>query len=54
MFFREPEVEFSKPGPINGSMAASLTLSAIGVLAIGLLPAAFWSAAQSAWGNLFG
>lgn len=54
MFFREPEVEFSKPGPINGSMAASLALSAIGVLAIGLLPAAFWSAAQGAWGNLFG
>ena len=54
MFFREPEVEFATKEPINGPMAASLALSAIGVLVIGLLPAAFWSAAQSAWGNLFG
>lgn len=54
MFFREPEVEFATKEPINGPMAASLVLSAIGVLVIGLLPAAFWSAAQSAWGNMFG
>lgn len=54
MFFREPEVEFATKEPINGPMAASLVLSAIGVLVIGLLPSAFWSAAQSAWGNMFG
>lgn len=54
MFFREPEVEFATKEPINGPMAASLVLSAIGVLVIGLLPSAFWSAAQNAWGNMFG
>jgi len=54
MFFREPEVEYATKEPVNGPMAASLVLSAIGVLVIGLLPAAFWSAAQSAWGNMFG
>lgn len=54
MFFREPEVEFATKEPINGPMAASLVLSAVGVLVIGLLPSAFWSAAQSAWGNMFG
>jgi len=54
MFFREPEMEFATREPINGPMAASLVLSAIGVLVIGLVPSAFWSAAQSAWGNMFG
>jgi NADH-quinone oxidoreductase subunit N len=54
MFFREAEVEYATKEPINGPMAASLVLSAIGVLVIGLLPATFWSAAQSAWGNMFG
>jgi NADH-quinone oxidoreductase subunit N len=54
MFFREAEVEYATKEPINGPMAASLVLSAIGVLVIGLLPSAFWSAAQSAWGNMFG
>jgi len=54
MFFREPEVEFATKEPINGPLAASLALSALGVLVIGLLPAGFWSAAQSAWGNFFG
>lgn len=54
MFFREPEVEYATKEPINGPMAASLVLSAIGVLVIGLVPAVFWSAAQSAWGNMFG
>ena len=54
MFFREPEVEYATKESINGPMAASLVLSAIGVLVIGLMPSAFWSAAQNAWGNMFG
>ncbi len=54
MFFREPEVEYTTKESINGPMAASLVLSAIGVLVIGLMPSAFWSAAQNAWGNMFG
>ena len=54
MFFREPEVEYATKESINGPMAASLVLSAIGVLVIGLMPSVFWSAAQNAWGNMFG
>jgi NADH-quinone oxidoreductase subunit N len=54
MFFREPEVEFETRESISGSMAASLALSAVGVLAIGVLPTWLWEAAQNSFTNFFG
>jgi NADH-quinone oxidoreductase subunit N len=54
MYFREPEKEFTTREPISGSLAAGLSLSALMVLVIGILPAAFWDAAQEAFGNFFG
>ncbi len=54
MFFREPEVEYATKEPISGPLAASLALSAVGVVVIGLLPAWVLDAAQSSFGNFFG
>lgn len=51
MFFREPEEEFALREPINGPLAASLALSAVGVVALGLLPVWVWDAAVSAFRN---
>ena len=54
MFFREPEAELETGESIGGPLAASLALSAAGVLLIGLLPSSVWSAAQNSFGNFFG
>jgi NADH-quinone oxidoreductase subunit N len=54
MFFREPEEEFLPREPIGGPLAASLGLSAVGVLVIGVLPISVWDAAVSAFQNFLG
>ncbi|MHB1342781.1 MAG: NADH-quinone oxidoreductase subunit N [Thermoleophilia bacterium] len=54
MFFREPEMEYETRESIGGPLAASLALSAVGVLVIGLLPSWVWDAASGTFGNLFG
>jgi NADH-quinone oxidoreductase subunit N len=54
MFFREPEVEFETRESISGSMAASLALSAVGVLVIGVTPSWVLEAAQNSFTNFFG
>jgi NADH-quinone oxidoreductase subunit N len=51
MFFREPEEEFVPREAIGGPLAASLGLSAVAVVAIGLLPVQLWDAAVSAFQN---
>jgi NADH-quinone oxidoreductase subunit N len=53
MYFREPEVEFASPRPIEGVLAASLALSAIGVLFIGILPSWLWEVAKTAFANFY-
>jgi NADH-quinone oxidoreductase subunit N len=54
MWFREPEEEFVSREPISGPLAASLALCAVGVLVIGIIPAGFWNATVTAFGNFFG
>ena len=54
MFFREAEAELETGESIGGPLAASLALSAAGVLLIGLLPSSVWTAAQNSFGNFFG
>jgi hypothetical protein len=51
MFFREPEEEFVAHEPIGGPLAASLALSAAGVLLIGVMPVRLWDAAINAFQN---
>ena len=53
MFFREPEEEYSFREPIGGAMAASLAVSAIATVAIGLVPSWLWDAAAAGFGTLF-
>ena len=54
MFFREPEEDFAIKEPINGIMAAALSLSAAGVLLIGIFPNTIWDWALKAFQNFFG
>jgi NADH-quinone oxidoreductase subunit N len=51
MFFRESEAEFVPREGIGGPLAASLGLSAVGVIVIGLLPVSLWDAAVAAFQN---
>ncbi len=53
MFFKEPEEEYAVKEPISGGMAASLAVSAIATLVIGLVPSWLWDAAVSAFNTLF-
>jgi NADH-quinone oxidoreductase subunit N len=53
MFFREPEEEYAVKEPISGGMAASLAVSAIATVVIGLAPSWLWDAAVSAFNTLF-
>lgn len=54
MFFKEPEVDFQTVEPIQGTLAAAIALSAVGVLYIGLLPSWVWDNALRAFSNFFG
>jgi len=53
MFFREPEEEFAVSKSISGGMAASLAVSAIATLAIGVVPSWLWDAVVRAFSTLF-
>ncbi len=52
MFFKEPEEEYEITMSISGGMAASLALSAIATVAIGLVPSWLWDAVASAFGTI--
>jgi NADH-quinone oxidoreductase subunit N len=54
MYFREPEVEFGITEPIEGVMVATLALSAIGVLFIGILPSWLWDVVTKAFSGFYG
>jgi len=54
MFFREPEEDYAVREPISGGMAASLAVSAIATVIIGVVPAWLWDAVARAFQTLFG
>jgi NADH-quinone oxidoreductase subunit N len=54
MFFKEPETDFQVAEPIQGSLAAAVALSAVGVLYVGLFPSWIWDNALRAFSNFFG
>jgi len=53
MFFREPEEEYEVREPISGGMAASLAVSAVATVVIGILPSWLWDSVASAFNALF-
>lgn len=53
MFFREPEEEYTVRESISGGLAASLWVSAVATVAIGIAPAWLWDAAVGAFATLF-
>lgn len=53
MFFREPEEEYSVRESISGGLAASLWVSAVATVAIGVVPGWLWNAVVGAFGTLF-
>jgi NADH-quinone oxidoreductase subunit N len=53
MFFREPEAEYEVKAPISGGMAASLAVSAIATVVIGLVPSWLWDSVAAAFRTLF-
>jgi NADH-quinone oxidoreductase subunit N len=54
MFFKEPEEDFTVRSPISGGMAASLAVSAIATIVVGVVPSWVWDAVTRAFGSLFG